>query len=77
MLVQLGIQPVDDPLREIEMLAGEMKAFKEAVGEKVNALASLVTRMPRAPSSSGLRSSSTSGPWIVTSASSSTWPGSA
>ena len=25
----------------IEMLAGEMKAFKEAVGEKVNALASL------------------------------------
>ncbi len=41
MLVQFGIQPVDDPLREIEMLAGEMKVFKEAAGQKVNALAEL------------------------------------
>jgi hypothetical protein len=41
MLVPLGVLPVQDPLTELQILAGEMKAWKEAIGEKVNALASL------------------------------------
>lgn len=41
MLVQRGVTAVDDPLTELQLLAGEMRAWKEAVGEKVNALVSL------------------------------------
>jgi hypothetical protein len=41
MLVPLGVLPVQDPLTELQILAGEMKAWKEAIGEKINALASL------------------------------------
>lgn len=42
LLVQLGVnRPVEDPLTELQSVAGEMKAWKEAIGEKVNRLTSL------------------------------------
>ena len=40
-LVRLDIRPVEDPLTELQKLGGEMLAWKEAIGEKVNLLSSL------------------------------------
>ena len=38
LLVQRGLEPIEDPLTELQMLAAEMRAWKDAVGELVNAL---------------------------------------
>ena len=40
-LVRLDVQPVDDPLTELQKLGGEVLAWKEAIGQKVNLLSSL------------------------------------
>jgi hypothetical protein len=40
-LVQSGAAPVEDPLTELQKLGGEVLAWKEAIGRKVNALTSL------------------------------------
>lgn len=38
LLVKVGANPVDNPLTALSQLAGEVLAFKEALGERVNAL---------------------------------------
>jgi hypothetical protein len=41
LLVQLGADPVDNPLTALSELAGEVLAFKNALGAKVNDLAEI------------------------------------
>lgn len=40
-LARLDVQPVDDPLRELQQLAGQVLAWKDAIGRLVNDLESI------------------------------------
>lgn len=67
-LARLEVRPVDNPLEELQKLAGRVLACKQAIGELVNGL-SEIRYVSTAASSSARRSRSSSGPWTAASGS--------